>query len=186
LAAVGAWTRFRKAGRNGHLDGGDRIIPETRMGGDIYMDREVQMGEWKEDERMVAAIAFRQTTDTWEEQHDGRADPREPLWRECLACHRNGTIDATDYDKSRWQCAACGWSGSALEVWDYQTDLLLHLHETGCPPVVLGLLERCGRLLRLVSQGDAAAVAESGAAVRHAASVLSFYGAREPWLDDVE
>jgi hypothetical protein len=122
-------------------------------------------------------------------ESNGLTDPRGPLWRECLGCHRLRTIERMTNTApdggggASWRCKHCGWSGRAEAIYQYQTSLLLDLVETpDCPPIVRDTLARCGQLLYRISRGHAVASAEAGNAARHAVRVLDHYGPWDAWF----
>ena len=150
------------------------------------MHTEGEMGEWSEARRETVAGQFRQVAASWHD-FEGLTDPRGPLWRECVECHRLRTIEPVDAGEDggdrRWRCGKCGHEAAGREVWEYQTDLLLNITEVpDCPPLVREVLTRCGHLLYLASRGDRGAVADAGNAARWAVRVLDHYGGFEDWF----
>jgi hypothetical protein len=150
------------------------------------------MREWTDEQRSAAAEGYRKAGGSWHE-NNGMTDPRGPLWRECLLCHRLRTIEQVAVGESdggggvRWQCGECEWTGKPDKLYEYQTDLLLNLVEwPDCPPAIRRLLDHCGWLLHHISRGDSAALAESANAARQAVRVLHLFGDWEPWFDDAD
>jgi hypothetical protein len=146
------------------------------------------MPEWSDERRESVAAQFRQVGGDWHESN-GLRDPRGPLWRECLGCHRLRTIEevadaAPGGDRAAtWRCRRCGWAGTPGELYEYQTGLLLNLVETpDCPPIVREVLAECGHLLHRISRGDRDAIAEAGDAARHAVRILEHYADYDDWF----
>ena len=146
------------------------------------------MAKWSEERRESVAAEFRKVGGDWHDTN-GLTDPRGPLWRGCLGCHRMRTIEKITEpdadDGALWRCGKCGWSGTPNEIYEYQTSLLLDLVETpDCPPIVREVLAACGHLLYRMSRGHSVAAADAGSAARHAVRVLDHYGywADEDWF----
>jgi len=135
------------------------------------------MVQWTDEQREHVAREFNNVArDWWKEDGMGGEDGL-PLWPECMKCHRLRTlvraeIDETPGSKPMWRCRRCSAVMYQSDVRNYQTDLLLSVTETQCPPLVLTLLERCARMLFMASQGDPPTPEDAGDAARHAARVL--------------
>lgn len=145
------------------------------------------MVEWTEDQREHVASEFNNVARDWWTEDGMGGEDGSPLWPECMKCHRLRTLvraeaEGTPGPQPMWRCRRCGAVMYQSDVRNYQTDLLLSVTETQCPPLVLTLLERCARMLFRLSQGHAPTSEEAGDASRHAARVLDQFNVDVDWI----
>ncbi len=115
----------------------------------------------------------------------------EPLWNECVRCHRKSTLvetPATGDDKNVWTCRKCGDVNPPDEIHAYFDDVMDNeVNMPECPPIMTAAMSRCAEMLFRHSKGEHVSHAEAGNAARLLIRRVERDGAeQEPWYDDAE
>jgi hypothetical protein len=120
-----------------------------------------------------------------------KSRPHEPLWNECVMCHRKGTLvetPATGEDESVWTCRKCGEVNLPDEIHAYFDNVMDNeVNMPECPPIMMAAMSRYAKMLFEQSEGEHVSRAEAGNAARHLIRLVERYGAeQEAWFDNAE
>ena len=115
----------------------------------------------------------------------------EPLWNECVMCHRKGALlktPVTGEDENVWTCRKCGEVNPPGEMRDYFDDVMNNeVDIPECPPIMMTAMSECAKMLFRHFKGEHVSRAEAGNAARLLIRRVERYGAEEEeWFDDAE
>ncbi len=115
----------------------------------------------------------------------------DPLWNECVRCHRRDTMvetPASGKDGKVWNCRKCGETNTPGEMDAYFGDVMFNdMNTSECPPVMTTAMSRCAEILFRHSKGEHVSRAEAGNAARLLIRRVERYAAEpEAWYDDAE
>lgn len=114
-----------------------------------------------------------------------------PLWNECVRCHRKGTLvetPATGKDEKVWTCRKCGDVNPPGEIDAYFGDVMFNdVNAPECPPIMMAAMSEGAKMLCRHFKGEYVSRAEAGNAARLLIRRVERYGAEEEeWFDDAE